>query len=66
MVCLGWMCGGEVEGVMFLAENFKRRFPITKETHEPPGVPPPRVVLIDHSSYRAVAAHPVDVPQGDL
>jgi hypothetical protein len=31
----------------------------------PPGVPPPRVLLI-HSSYWAVAAHPVDVPQGDL
>jgi hypothetical protein len=26
-----------------------------------PGVPPPRVLLIYHSSYWAVAAHPVDV-----
>lgn len=26
-----------------------------------PGVPPPRVLLIYHSSHWAVAAHPVDV-----
>lgn len=30
------------------------------------GGPPPRVLLIDHSSYWAVAAHTVDVPQVDL
>ena len=29
-------------------------------------VPPPRVSLINHNSYWAVAAHPVEVPQDDL